>query len=112
MYTFNQKKSKVRFQNKAIQTDGVHIESYNPNFIDSDNFNKVFNDSLLFESIKGWMEDKVKLDNKDYQKMQNRLKRLQLTERNLLENSLRPYHKIPEERFIYREECKLSYLNL
>ena len=58
------------------------------------------------------MEEKDKLDNKDYQKMQNSLKRIQLSERNLLENSLRPYHKIPEERFIYREECKLRSFNL
>ena len=53
MYTFNRNRSKVKVQNKAIQTDGVHIESYNPNFVDSDNFNKVFYESLLFKSIKG-----------------------------------------------------------
>ena len=52
------------------------------------------------------MEEKVQVDNKEYQKIQHKRKRLQLSERNLLENSLRPQHKIPDDRFLYREECK------
>ena len=106
VYAFSRNRSKLKFQNKSIQTDGVHIESYNPNFVDSDNFNKVFNESLLFDCIKGCMEVKVQVDNKEYEKIQNKRKRLQLSERNLLENSLRPHHKIPDDRFLYREECK------
>ena len=106
VYAFSRNRSKLKFQNKSIQTDGVHIESFNPNFVDSDNFNKVFSESLLFDCIKGYMEEKVQVDNKEYEKIQSKRNRLQLSERNLLENSLRPHHKIPDDRFIYKEECK------
>ena len=110
MYTFNKNRHKVKFQAKSTQTDEVHIESYNLNYVESDNFNKVFNESLFFDSLKGWIEDKVHIKNKEYSKFLNSRKRIQLSERKLIENTLRPSNKIPEDRFIYREECNYSYL--
>ena len=49
----------------------------------------------------------VHIDNKEYKKNQNNRRRLQLSERKLLENTLIPFHEIPDERFICRDECNV-----